>query len=87
MDNVFGQKDAAGTADAMTARVLTDAKRAFGDEVEAPLLERYARDAVTSLWRDSIRVTTFVPVLALREIREMLDGQGAVGATAEASTR
>lgn len=75
MENVFGQKDAVGTADAMTARVLTDARRAFGEEVEALLLERYARDAVASLWRDSIRVKTFVPVLALREIRQMLDGQ------------
>lgn len=84
MDSVFGQKDAAGTAAAMTARVLTDAKRAFGDQVEDPLLERYAQEAVASLWQDSIRVTTFVPVLALREIREMLDGRGreaAVGAS------
>lgn len=86
MDNVFGQKEAIGTADAMTVRVFSDAKRAFGDTVAPPLLERYAEDAVAALWRDSIRVTTFVPVLALREIREMLDVQALVEPAAGVST-
>lgn len=85
MDNVFGQKNAGETADAMAKRVLTDARRAFGDEVEEPLLERYAHEAVASLWQESIRVKTFVPVLALREIREMLDGRGPIEVTAGVS--
>lgn len=70
---VFGQNDAATTPAAMAERVLKDARRAWGDAVEPPLLERYAEQAVADLWRDTIKVTTFLPVLALRQVRDMLD--------------
>jgi hypothetical protein len=30
---------------------------------------------VGNLWTEQTRVTTFIPVLALREVREMLDRQ------------
>ena len=73
VENDRGQVGSLTTPAAMTRRVLIDAKRAFGDRVDEPVLERYAEAAVTDLWRDSIKVTSFVPVLALRHIREMLD--------------
>ena len=77
MADRFGtQGETLGTSAAMTARVLSDARRAWGDEANGPLLEHCARGAVADLWRDSIRVKTFVPVLALRQIRDMLDQRG-----------
>lgn len=73
MEGFPGQRDASNTAATMTARVLTEAKRAFGDRADEPRLERFAREAVDDLWRESIVVTSFVPVLALRRIRDLLD--------------
>lgn len=61
------------TAEDMAVRVLKDARRAYGDKVEAEQLQLYAEAAVADLWRDSIKVTTFVPVLAMRLIRDMLE--------------
>ncbi len=62
----------------MASRVLKDARRTYGEAVDSSDLERYAEAAVADLWRDSIKVTTFVPVLALRQIREMLDERSRV---------
>ncbi len=76
MDGFGGQGETLSTPATMTARILNDARRAWGDEVEGPVLERCAREAVADLWRDSIKVQTFVPVLALRQIRDMLDQRG-----------
>ncbi len=58
---------------AMTALVYAEAERAFGAQASAVVLERCARDAVADLWVEGIRITNFVPVLALRQVRDMLD--------------
>ena len=83
MDGFGDQGDTLNTPAAMTARVLSGARRTWGDEVEAPVLEWCAREAVADLWRDSIKVRTFVPVLALRGIRDMLDQRGPTSADGE----
>jgi hypothetical protein len=57
----------------MANRVLKDARRTYGDEIEVEQLQMYAEAAVADLWRDSIKVTSFVPVLAMRLIRDMLE--------------
>ena len=75
MDGMVATNEAMSNPVAMTARVLTDAKRAFSDVADEPLLERCAQEAVADLWGDSIRVRTFVPVLALRQVRDMIEGQ------------
>jgi hypothetical protein len=72
-EGVIGGNEATVTPAAMAVRVQHDAQRAFGDVADDVLLERYARDAVDDLWQDSIKVKTFVPVLALRQIRDMLE--------------
>ena len=56
----------------MVARVTEDAKRYFGGEVEEDALARWAEEAVARLWGDGVRVTTFVPMLALREVAEQV---------------
>jgi hypothetical protein len=63
----------------MMERVLVDARRAFGDVTDADVLERCVRDAVTGLWPDTIKVKTFVPVLALRQVRDMLETGSSLG--------
>ena len=82
--SMFGDGDR-GSSTAITERVVVEAKRAFGGWAEEPRVEQCAREAVADLWRDSIAVTAFVPVLALRLVREMLedDRRG----TARASSR
>jgi hypothetical protein len=63
----------------MTARVLADAKRTFRDVTDEVFLERIAQEAVDELCQDSIKVTTFVPVLALRRVRDRLEQGSAEG--------
>jgi len=60
----------------MCERVLADAKRLYGSLVNDVVLEQHAREATAEIWTDSIRVTRFVPVLALRRLREKLDATG-----------
>lgn len=62
------------TREAIEDRVLADARRAFAGTPE-PVLEGCVRRAVDTLWTDDPRVTTFIPVLALREVKALLDGQ------------
>ena len=85
MDSLLGQSESVRTPAAMTSRVFADAKRAFGGLADDAILERYARDAVDELCRGSIKVTTFVPVLAMRRVRDLLErGPVSVEAAAEA---
>ena len=60
----------------MSDRVVADAKRLYGTLVNEVVLEQRAREATAELWTDSIKVTHFVPVLALRRVREMLAEAG-----------
>jgi hypothetical protein len=61
------------TAESVTEKVLADARRSFASDVDATLLERQVREIVAQLWTDSTTVTTFIPVLALRDLRDRLD--------------
>ena len=72
MDDLLAPNAASIDQVAMTARVYADAERAFGGQATAVVLERCARDAVADLWVEGIRITSFVPVLALRHVRDML---------------
>lgn len=73
MESTFGQQDSLKSMSAVTARVVIDAKRTFGTVADEEFIERCARDAVEELWRDSVKVTSFVPVLAMRRIRDEVD--------------
>jgi hypothetical protein len=74
VNNPFGADEASQDRAAITARVVSDARRLFRDVADDALLERCVRQTVADLWSGSIRVTSFVPVLALREVREVLAG-------------
>ena len=60
----------------MSDRVVADAKRLYGSLVNDVVLEHHAREATAEIWTDSIKVTHFVPVLALRRVRETLAEAG-----------
>jgi hypothetical protein len=60
----------------MSDRVVADAKRLYGSLVNDVVLEQRAREATAEIWTDSIKVTHFVPVLALRRVREQLAEAG-----------
>ena len=86
MERFTGQQESLSSPAAMTDRVLDDARRAFRDVADAAFLERCAREAVAALWSDSIKVKSFVPLLALREIRDALEAQGVEPGTANPTT-
>ncbi len=58
----------------MSARVLADAQRSFGEEVDATVLEQHVHEVMSLLWTESTKVTSFIPLLALRDLRERFIG-------------
>lgn len=58
--------------EAITARVIADARRAYGEQIDATTLEAYAREAVEALWHDNPTVFQFIPTLALRHVHEQV---------------
>jgi hypothetical protein len=75
MDTLLGSKDSLKSEDAVTRRLVIEAQRAFDGKADAAFLENAAQAAVRELWQDSIKVTTFVPVLAMRRIRDIVDAR------------
>ena len=57
---------------ALVFRVADDAVSLFGDRADRAELERLARDAVDEIWDESVTIAAYIPVLALRRVREML---------------
>jgi hypothetical protein len=64
-------------------QVVADAKRLYGSLVNEVVLEQRAREATAEIWTDSIKVTHFVPVLALRRVREKLAEAGELASLRE----
>ncbi len=86
MDSLLNQRESLSSRSATAQRVLADARRAF-DEADSAVLERCASQVVAELWSESIRVKTFLPVLAMRRIRETLDLQNRVPGGERSSLR
>ncbi len=68
-----GQRNLADP-DSITERVMIDARRAFST-LPDDTLEGVVRGAVSDLWSDSVKVTSFIPVLAMRSVRESVEQQ------------
>jgi hypothetical protein len=75
MSTLLGDSEALKTPGAVTARVLADARRSYSEFVDDSFLEDWSRRAVDELWTDSIKIKSFVPVLALRRIRDVVEAQ------------
>lgn len=75
MESPRGHHQPVMTLSAITARVVLDAKRAFANGRDEERVERVARQAVEEFWVHQIKVTTFIPVLAIRRVRDLLEQQ------------
>jgi len=75
MDTLLGSADALRTPAAVRARVLAEARRTYCQLVDDSFLEDWSARAVDELWTESIKVKSFVPVLALRQIRDAIESQ------------
>lgn len=75
MDTLLGSADALKTADGVRARVLSEARRTYSQHVDDSFLVDLSTRAVDELWSESIKVKSFVPVLALRRIRDVIESQ------------
>src|SRR6478735_9082158 len=58
MEALLGQQDSLKTPEAVTKRITIEARRVFEGQAGDAQLEGFARDAVTEIWGDSIKVTT-----------------------------
>jgi hypothetical protein len=56
----------------MVECVATYAKRRYASDADEDELERWAEGAFADVWGNGVRVSTFVPVLALRKVREQV---------------
>jgi hypothetical protein len=74
-DNDVGHIDARFTErDAILARVSLEAHDRYRHTSIPPeVLDRYVTEAVDEIWDDSLRVTAYVPILAMRRIRARIE--------------
>jgi hypothetical protein len=75
MERLLGSLDALKTEQSIRERVLSEARRTYKQFVDDSFLQDWAARAVDELWTESIKVKTFVPVLALRRIRDAIESQ------------
>ena len=72
MNTGLDDKEQVATIASVSARVLADAQRSYGAEVDAAMLEQQVHEVVSLLWTESPKVTTFISLLASRDLRERL---------------
>lgn len=68
ISNVQSMPVPVATLESTTQRVINDASKLFGDTIAQETLADWASSAVAELWGDSVKVTNFVPLLAMRKI-------------------
>ena len=74
MKAVLGETAHVTTAATVSARVFADARQSFAAKIDAATLREQVDEVVALLWTDSTKVTTFIPLLALRDLRTRLAG-------------
>lgn len=72
MKTVSEDNEQIATLASVSARVLADAQRLFGAEVNAATLEQQVHEVVSLFWTEPPKVTAFISLLALRDLRERL---------------
>ncbi len=77
----FQPTNFAKTAQVISARVLAESRRAYGAVIDESTLQVWVTASLDSLLTERTRVTTFVPLLAMRDIRSLVEQyQAASGA-------
>lgn len=72
METFLAQQRELADPETMTERVLIEARRSFSN-LSDDRLQGVVRGAVSDLWTDSVKVTSFIPVLAMRSVKEQLE--------------
>lgn len=70
MDTVLFGNAARFDRETTIARVTTYATRFYHDVVPDKEIARWSEEAVNAIWGEGVRVAAFVPMLALRDVRE-----------------
>ena len=65
-------KPQVATVAAMSERVFAEAQRSFAPEMDVVTLQQHVDEVISLLWTESTTVTSFIPLLALRELRARL---------------
>jgi hypothetical protein len=73
MDAVAERDSRADSEIDLSARVYADARRTFAGEVDETRLEMEVAEVLDRLWTESTKVTAFIPVLALRDLRDRIE--------------
>ncbi len=60
----------AKTSQTISARLLSECRRTYGSLVDDITIQVWVSSALSTLLTEQTRVTQFVPVLAMRDIRE-----------------
>lgn len=76
MATVLNQTESVRTVEATRARVAREASVAYGSLNDDPFVVQCAHDAVDELWETRPSVTTFIPLLAMRRVREHVEARG-----------
>lgn len=58
------------TSQAINARVLAECRRTYGARVDDSTIQYWVDSVLSKLLDEDTRVTQFIPVLAMRDIRE-----------------
>ncbi len=61
------------TTQTITARVMAECRRTYGATIDDSLLESWVSSALSALLTEQTRVTQFVPLLVMRDIRERVN--------------
>lgn len=72
MPNQASEFDRPPDWNSISDRVVADARRLFRDQAAESVIDASARRAVDEFTRNPVRLTTFVPLLALRRTGELL---------------
>ena len=72
MTTILDERAQVTTAATVSARVFADARQSFAAKIDSATLQERVDEVVALLWTDSPRVTAFIPLLALRELRARL---------------
>jgi hypothetical protein len=76
MDAVMEVDSATVTRATVSARVYADARKLFAAEIDDSALETQVTEVLETLWTESTKVMTFIPVLALRDLRDRIGSEG-----------
>jgi hypothetical protein len=61
-------RDTVSSEQAIVAKVVKNARRSYGGRIDDVTLVDWARKAVADLLKEPVKVTNFVPVLAMRAV-------------------